>query len=198
MVGIEEPEWLAPWCEEHLGAALEEVLFSSSQISVVFGIRLRDGTETVVKARSEPLDRIYSCLQAQKQLASEGFPCPMPVTLPKAVGNLTVHAETLLPGGDVLCGTSDEVARTYADVFARLMTLLEPLKIRPPLPNPYWLRWEQLAAGIWPELPWLSGCDSRDVPAFVVSTATRSSRRLHSASLPYVLGHGDFEAQNVR
>jgi aminoglycoside phosphotransferase (APT) family kinase protein len=36
------------------------------------------------------------------------------------------------------------------------------------------------------------------VPDFVVTTASRCARRLHSASLPYVLGHGDFEAQNLR
>jgi hypothetical protein len=78
------------------------------------------------------------------------------------------------------------------------MTLLEPLQIRPPLPNPYWLRWEHLGTGVWPDVPWLAGRDSRDVPDFVVATATRCARRLHSASLPCVLGHGDFEAQNLR
>jgi hypothetical protein len=83
-------------------------------------------------------------------------------------------------------------------LFAWLMTLLEPLQLRPPLPNPSWLRWEQLGTGVWPDLPWLAGRDARDVPEFVVATATRSARRLHAASLPYVLGHGDFEAQNLR
>jgi hypothetical protein len=52
--------------------------------------------------------------------------------------------------------------------------------------------------GIWPDVPWLAGGDSSGVPEFVVDTAIRSARRLHSASLPNVLGHGDFEAQNLR
>ena len=177
----------------------DRVLFTSSQLSAVFGIRLRDGREVVVKARSEPTDRIDSCLQAQEHLAAAGFPCPRPVTPPSTVGDLTVHAETLLAGGDLLRGTSDDVALKCAQGFAWLMTLLEPLQIRPPLPNPYWLRWEHL------ENWHLARCsmarrsvNQRDVPDFVVDTATRTARRLHSASLPYVLGHGDFEAQNLR
>jgi Ser/Thr protein kinase RdoA (MazF antagonist) len=197
VVGLEGPDWLAPWCEEHLGSA-DRVLFTSSQLSAVFGIRLDDGREVVVKARSEPKDRIASCLQAQEHLAAAGFPCPRPVTPPSAVGDLTVHAETLLAGGDLLRGTSDDVARKCAQGFAWLMTLLEPLQIRPPLPNPYWLRWEHLERGIWPDVPWLAGGDSTGLPDFIIDTATRTGRRLHSASLPYVLGHGDFEAQNLR
>jgi hypothetical protein len=198
VVGNEGPDWLVPWCEEHLGSAPDQVLFTSSQLSAVFGIRLRDGREVVVKARSEPKDRIDSCLRAQEYLAASGFPCPRPSTPPTAVGDLTIHAETLLAGGDLLRGTSDDVVRKYADAFARVMTLLEPLQIRPPLPNPYWLRWEHMGNGIWPDVPWLAGGDSSGVPEFVVDTAIRSARRLHSASLPNVLGHGDFEAQNLR
>jgi hypothetical protein len=174
------------------------MLFTSSQLSAVFGILLRDGRDVVVKARSEPKDRVDSCLQAQAHLASAGFPCPSPLTPPTPVGDLTVHAETLLSGGDLLRGTSHDVAGKYGNAFAWLMTLLEPLQIRPPLPNPYWLRWEHLESGVWPDVPWLAGGDSKNVPDFIVDTATRCARRLHAASLPYVLGHGDFEAQNLR
>jgi Ser/Thr protein kinase RdoA (MazF antagonist) len=198
VVGSEGPDWLARWCEEHVGSAPDEMLFTSSQLSAVFGILLRDGRDVVVKARSEPKDRVDSCLQAQAHLASAGFPCPSPLTPPTPVGDLTVHAETLLSGGDLLRGTSDDIAGKYGNAFAWLMTLLEPLQIRPPLPNPYWLRWEHLESGVWPDVPWLAGGDSKNVPDFIVDTATRCARRLHAASLPYVLGHGDFEAQNLR
>jgi aminoglycoside phosphotransferase (APT) family kinase protein len=191
-------DWLAPWCEDHLGSAPAQVLFTSSQLSVVFGIRLRDGREVVVKARSDPKDRIDSCLQAQEHLAAAGFPCPRPITAPTAVGDLTVHAETLILGGDLLRGSSGDIARKCADVFAWLMALLEPLQIPPPLPNPYWLRWEHQGTWLWPDVPWLDGRDQNKVPDFVVAIATRSAKRLHSASLPHVLGHGDFEAQNLR
>jgi hypothetical protein len=36
------------------------------------------------------------------------------------------------------------------------------------------------------------------VPAYVVATAERARGRLLAASLPCVLGYGDFEAQNLR
>jgi Ser/Thr protein kinase RdoA (MazF antagonist) len=96
VVGNECPDWLGAWCEEHLGSAPDQALFTSLQLSAVFGICLRDGREVVVKARSESMDRIESCLQAQEHLAVAGFPCPRPVTPPNAFGDLTVHAETLL------------------------------------------------------------------------------------------------------
>jgi hypothetical protein len=36
------------------------------------------------------------------------------------------------------------------------------------------------------------------VPAYVVDTAVRARGRLLAAGLPCVLGHADFEAQNLR
>ena len=40
--------------------------------------------------------------------------------------------------------------------------------------------------------------DQSVVPAYVVDTAERVRRRLLAAGLPCVLGHADFEAQNLR
>jgi hypothetical protein len=40
--------------------------------------------------------------------------------------------------------------------------------------------------------------DQSAVPAYVVDTAARARNRMLAAGLPCVLGHGDFEAQNLR
>jgi Ser/Thr protein kinase RdoA (MazF antagonist) len=195
---VEAPTWLAPWCDEQLGSAPAEVLFTSAHMSSVHGLRLHDGRQVVVKARDDSASRVISCLRAQKHLASAGFPCPRPLTSAVLVGRLTVHAEVLLAGGYLLGGTSLDVARRYGLAFARLMALLDSLQVRPPLPNPYWLGWEHGGTGLWPQAAWLDERDQGQIPDFVVATASRSTRRLRAASLPNVLGHGDFEAQNLR
>jgi hypothetical protein len=194
----ETPGWVSGWCEDHLGSTVTEVLFSSSHMSSVFGVRLDDGRGVVVKARPDPRERVDSCLQAQAHLADGGFPCARPLTPAITVGGLTVHAETHVDGGHMLRGASPSIAARYATAYAWLMSLLEAVEVPPPLPNPHWLGWQHPGTGLWPSAPWLDERDQRLVPDFVVDTAERSTRRLQSAQLPNVVGHGDFEAQNLR
>jgi hypothetical protein len=111
---------------------------------------------------------------------------------------LAVHAEEYRPGGDVVHGESPDVAVRYAEVFARLMADLTDVTVAPPLPNPRWVRWDHSDPGLWPAIDFLDDRDQRAVPGFVVHTAERARRRILAAGLPSVLGHADFEAQNVR
>jgi hypothetical protein len=173
------------------------VLFRLEQISMVFGLRLADGVEVVVKARPDG-GRAVSCVEAQARLCERGFPCARPLTPVVAVGSLAVHAEEVRPGGDVLRGDSRDVAVRYAEAFARLMAELDDVGVAPPLPNPRWVRWDHADPGVWPAVEFLDVRDQSAVPAFVVETAGRVRRRLLAADLPCVLGHADFEAQNLR
>src|SRR4051794_25380649 len=109
------PEWLPAWCRDHLGHEPAAVLLRLQQISMVFGLRLRDGSEVVVKARADD-GRAVSCVAAQARLAERGFPCALPLTSVIDVGGLAVHAEEYRPGGDVLRGDSPDVAVHYAGV----------------------------------------------------------------------------------
>ncbi|RZQ60149.1 phosphotransferase [Amycolatopsis suaedae] len=193
----ELPDWLPSWCREHLGAAPADVLFGREGVSAVCGLRLSDGTEVVVKARPDD-GRAGSCVAAQAQLAERGFPCPRPLTPVTGVGPLAVHAEEHLPGGDMLRGDSPEVAVRYAEVFARLMAELAGVTVPPPLPNPRWARWDHADPGLWPAIGFLDERDQSAVPAHVTETAVRVRRRLLAARLPCVLGHADYEAQNLR
>jgi len=83
-------------------------------------------------------------------------------------------------------------------VFATLMAELAEVHVDPPLPNPRWVRWDHTDCAVWPEVDFLDGKDQRPVPEFVIDTARRVRARLLSARLPSVLGHADFEAQNLR
>jgi hypothetical protein len=135
---------------------------------------------------------------AQARLAERGLPCARPLTPAVGVGPLAVHAEEFRPGGEVLRGDSPDVAVRYAEVFAALMAGLVDLHIPPPLPNPRWARWDHDGPGLWPSIRFLDERDQSAVPAHVVETARRARRRLLGADLPSVLGHADFEAQNLR
>jgi hypothetical protein len=191
------PDWLPVWCLDHLGAVPADVLFHLHQLSTVFGLRLVDGAEVVVKARADD-GRAVSCIAAQARLAERGFPCARPLTPVVGVGALAVHAEELRDGGDVLRGDSPDVAVRYAQVFARLMTELADVTVAPPLPSPRWVRWDHTDGGSWPAIDFLDDRDQSAVPAYVVEVAARARKRMLAAGLPCVLGHADFEAQNLR
>ncbi|HET6287951.1 MAG TPA: phosphotransferase [Amycolatopsis sp.] len=191
------PDWLPVWCAEHLGAEPVGVRFELRSMSTVFGLRLAGERDVVVKAREDD-GRVQSCIAAQTWLADRGFPCPRPLTSAVAVGALTVHAEEFRPGGEPLPGDSPDVAVRYAAVFARLMAGLVDLVVPPPLPNPRWSRWDHPDPGVWPSIGFLDELDQSAVPAYVVDTASRVRERLLAADLPRVLGHADFEAQNLR
>lgn len=173
------------------------MLFQLHQVSMVFGLRLRDGRDVVVKARADG-GRAASCVAAQAWLAERGFPCAWPLTPVTGLGSLAVHAEEFRVGGEVLHGDSPEVAVRCAEVFARLMAELADVTVAPPLPNPPWVRWDHTDAGVWPAIDFPVSQDRGAVPAYVVDTAVRARRRLLAAGLPCVLGHADFEAQNLR
>jgi hypothetical protein len=191
------PHWLPAWCRDQLGGEPADVLFQLQQMSMVFGLRLADGRDVVVKARADD-GRAVSCVAAQARLAERGFPCARPLTPVVGVGAQAVHAEEFRPGGDVLHGDSPDVAVRYAEVFARLMAELADVTVAPPLPNPRWARWDHTDSGLWPAIEFLDDLDQSAVPAHVVDTAGRARGRILAAGLPCVLGHADFEAQNLR
>jgi hypothetical protein len=191
------PDWLPAWCVDQLGDEPVSVLFELRQISAVFGLRLAGGRDVVVKAREDD-GRAASCVAAQARLAERGFPCARPLTPVAGVGSLAVHAEEFRPGGEVLHGDSPDVAARYAEAFARLMAELADVTVAPPLPNPPWVRWDHTDSGVWPAIDWLDNRDQSVVPAYVVDTAERARGRILAAGLPCVLGHADFEAQNLR
>jgi hypothetical protein len=191
------PDWLPDWCRDQLGSEPADVLFQARQMSMVFGVRLADGTDVVVKARDDD-GRAVSCVAVQARLAERGFPCARPLTQAVGVDSLAVHAEEFRPGGDLLHGDSPDVAVSYAEVFAHLMAELADVTVAPPLPNPRWARWDHTDSGVWPAIDVLDDRDQSAVPAYAVETADRVRRRILAAGLPCVLGHADFEAQNLR
>jgi hypothetical protein len=58
--------------------------------------------------------------------------------------------------------------------------------------------WDHTGCGVWPAMDVLDSRDQSAVPDAVVEVAERTGRRMRAGGLPCVLGHADFEAQNLR
>jgi hypothetical protein len=95
-------------------------------------------------------------------------------------------------------GDSPDIAKRCAEVFARLMAELAGVTVAPPLPNPPWVRWDHTDSGVWPAIAFLDSRDQGVVSEHIVRTAEQARARLLATGLPCVLGHADFEAQNLR
>jgi Ser/Thr protein kinase RdoA (MazF antagonist) len=171
-----------------LGADPVEALFRSSHLSEVVGVRLTDGREVVIKRRVDESGRAARCVAVQKLLAEQGFPSPLPLTDVIVSEGVAVHAERFVPGGELETRDTPEVAARSGRLLADLVRRLATLDLAPPLPNPEWVRWDAT-----PERE-----PAVAVPAWIEDATRRLQAKLAGCDLPPVLGHADWEAQNIR
>jgi Ser/Thr protein kinase RdoA (MazF antagonist) len=164
------------------------LLFCVSHLSEVVGVRLADGREVVVKRRVDESGRAGRCVTAQRLLAEQGFPCPMPLTDVIVSEGVAVHAERFVPGGELETKDPPEAAARSGRLLADLVRRLAALDLDPPLPNPEWVRWDAM-----PERE-----AAVAVPAWIEDATRRVQAKLAGCDLPPVLGHADWEAQNMR
>ncbi|HSO55022.1 MAG TPA: hypothetical protein VL330_20315 [Actinomycetes bacterium] len=190
---------LAGWCRRWLGAEPVAVLFRAGYLSEVTGLRLADGREVVVKARP-PAPRLRGCLATQAALAGAGFPCPRPLAGPAPLGRLAATAEELVPGGDLLAPGPDASGR-FAVLLAELVRLAPGPEAMPTLaPSPPWAAWDHDRPGRWPLPDDHDGdLDDHPGPAWLDRVAAAVRARLAALRLPPpVVGHADWESQNIR
>lgn len=214
---------VAAWCAQHLGSPAVEQVFGIQRLSAVHGVRLADGRAVAVKVRgAEP--RQAACALVHAAVWAAGVPCPRPLAgpLPLATGpdpvlvaggdgdalvdarGLAASAETWEGEGWQAVGALG--ASGYARMLARIVAAAPAAADLPTLdpPGP-WLWWDHGAPGrTWPPPAshrWDPHRVDHDIPTIVHDTARRSRARLlrpDVATLPVVVGHGDFEAQNCR
>jgi Phosphotransferase enzyme family len=169
-------------------------------MSDVCGLRLDDGREVVLKARaSADAVRARRCVSVQRVVAEQGFPCARPLTEVSPIGELAVHAEEWRPGGEMMRDEGPGAAALSARLLADLMARLEKIDSSPPLPPPEWVGWDHDGPGLFPPNPRHDPLAERTMmPELILDTARRVRARLRNAVLPPVLGHADWEAQNLR
>lgn len=196
---IIEP-WLSQWCRRELGARPIELLLAASVMSDVRALRLEDGREMVIKARPDPTGRVSTCLAVQRAVAEAGLPCARPLTEGRRAGELTVHAEEWRPGGEIDRSTDAVAAERSARLYAAVTAVTSRRRDPAPLPAPEWVRWDHDGPGHWPPNPHHDqrpGAASLRGDLVAIAARTRT-RLLAAASMPHVLGHADWEAQNLR
>ncbi|WP_246652931.1 phosphotransferase [Nonomuraea guangzhouensis] len=213
------------WCEKWLGSVPVRELFRTGHLSVVLGVELADGRAVVLKRRPAA-DRVQGCVEVQRHLARVGFPCPAPltdavplagrtttgpsgawtVTAPSGAwtvtapsGAWTVTAEAYVPGGAQLERGADR-ARLFAEALARFVRLApSPDAVSSVAPAPPWVGWAHGSAGVW---PWPDDMDvdlnTRPGPAWLDDLGRRVRERLLAVRHAPVIGHGDWESQNLR
>jgi hypothetical protein len=84
-------------------------------------------------------------------------------------------------GGEIARGDDPATAGRFAALLAELVDAASEHPVAPPLPNPPWVRWEDAQ----PASP-------------VDDVALRVRARLGAAGLPCVIGHADWDTQNLR
>lgn len=191
---------LAHWCVRRLGPGelVPLVPTAGGQMSNVYRY-LMEETSAVVKVRSESLERIRRCLGVQRMAATNGFPCATPLVDAEALdSSVVVSAEEWRPGGEMLRGHDGASARRSAVLLAELMALLVRRRGRALDPPPPWMHWNPPGGGLWPPNGSIDRMDHTLVPDTVREWARRAASRLRHSALPRVLGHGDWETQNIR
>jgi hypothetical protein len=113
---------------------------------------------------------------------------------------LSATAEVLIEGGLQLPLTDDS-PRLFAHALARLITLAPPVTSLPTLePSPPWVGWDRDQRGTWPEADDIEAdLNAQLGPGWLEGAGIRVRRRLlQPSTLPIVVGHADWESQNLR
>jgi hypothetical protein len=192
-----EPGELAAWCDAHLGSPPRRRLFAAGHLSAVIGVALADGREVVVKVRPGS-PRLAACVEVQRHVHRCGFPCPEPLAGPTALGGMSATAETLIAGGTQLTHDADRPVR-FAHALVDLVAAAPPSHAIGTLdPPPPWA-WPDADAA-WPAPDDVNvDLNASPGPAWVDALAgdVREVLLGHAQSVR-VVGHVDFESQNVR
>lgn len=112
----------------------------------------------------------------------------MPLTDVIVSDGVAVHAERFVGGGELETKDTPEAAARSGRLLADLVRRLAAVDLDPPLPNPEWVRWDAM-----PERHAAAA-----VPAWLEDATRRVQAKLAGCDLPPVLGHADWEAQNMR
>ena len=186
------------WAIDALGSPPVAELFNVRQMSHVVGLRLADGREVVVKGRPN-VDRARRCVAGQQALHADGFPCPEPLTEVAEVDGMAIHAEAYVGGGEQLEGTGRTVVDRFATLLADLIDRLKRLDPPAPEPGPMWLTWDHDGTDSWPQDPVAyPHLQKVTPPGWLTDVAARVRARLAAVRLAEVVGHGDWESQNLR
>jgi Ser/Thr protein kinase RdoA (MazF antagonist) len=126
-------------------------------------------------------------------------PCPRPLAGPAPLGALAATAEELVPGGHLLPPGPDAAGR-FASLLAELVRLApDPAALSTLRPSLPWAAWDHDHPGLWPPPDDRDGdLNDHPGPAWLDRVAAGVRDRLAGLRLAPVVGHADWESQNLR
>jgi hypothetical protein len=192
--------WLISHVRTRLSAEVSTVLFRSGQIGAVYGLRLSDGSNVVVKVHRQPvfLDHLSAASACQRVLADAGYPCPSPLDGPAVSAGHTATIEAWLDGGEPGNAHQPEIRKTMAKSLAMQPEILRttPADILAKDPP----AWASYARGPWPTPHDPIFDFNKTVPGYqwLDDLAAEAARVLQPPTAPEVIGHSDWACQNVR
>lgn len=191
---------VSDWCARWLGARPDQVLFEKHHLSHVTGLRLDDGRQVVIKIRpDEPA--LEARAAVQRHLFYAGFPVAELLVGPvPAEPDLAVSAEAFVAGDEMLDPCAPHAVEAYAGLLARLITTApRPADLPSLAPAPPWTAWDHHHPGLWPpadDVP--EDLNASDQAPWLDGLAEAIKRRLAKHDAEPVVGHGDWEAHNLR
>ncbi len=176
-------------------------LFYHSSVGCVFGVRLRNGREVVIKAyRGRWSTSFLTDVQrAQEQLSRSGFPCPIPVRPPRPIGNVAgssaiVESYLADPG---MSARSDSKARAVsANGLARQIKSCRDLVLPRLMNHPL----RQTGDGLYPEphSPLFDFAATSEGAGWIDAFAAGARSQRDEDTGDMVSAHCDWSARNVR
>ncbi len=192
-------DWLAQHVKVGLGTTIEEITFRAGDIGAVFGLRLADGRDVVLKAARPEANpqRLDAVVSAQNRLAAAGFRCPSVLDGPNTTAGITAVIEQVIGGTSTGSPHNAGTRMTMARGLAVQIGLLRGVDGSALVPGR--LAWANWDSGAWP-VPHDSIFDfTAPVAGFewLDAAADNAARVLQSVELPAVIGHSDWVWQNV-
>lgn len=193
-------DWVAGHVRDHLDSAVDTILFTGGDNGAVFGLRLNDGREIVLKALRPGADeqRLRAVVSAQNKLAASEFGCARVLNGPSLTKGVLVVVEELISCAST--GSPHEPparASMVAALAAQINILRDMDGDQLVSGRPAWADW---SVGAWP-VPHHPAFDfSAPVPGFewVDESADVAAQVLRDADNSHrVIGHTDWVWQNV-
>jgi len=194
-------EWLDRHVRERLGLGVDRVLFRSGRVGAVYGLRLLDGSNVVVKVPrgNPPLAPLTAATSCQRHLAAGGYPCPAPLDTPAVTDGRVGLIEELLDVGEVADIRHAPVRQAAIGSLVQQITLLADLPDQAgALTDPP--AWDRFRSGPWP-VPHDTIFDFTHTPAGYEWLDTLAAAAAHGAAAapgPVVIGHSDWYVGNLR
>lgn len=203
VLGSGAPRDVRGWLDRHIGghlqAAIESVTFEAGDIDAVFGLRLADGRDVVLKALRgrTGAERARTVAACQSLLAQRGFGCPTVIEGPSVSDGVTAIVEERIWCSPAGHPHQPEARSEMAAALARQVELLRGVDgsalVRG---RPAWADW---SVGAWP--PPHDPVFDFTTPAagfeWIDDLADAAAAELRGCSRPPVIGHSDWVWQNV-